>query len=84
MVEEQGTFIEVHVATSIEVCESRDRKGLYAQARAGKIKGFTGIDDPYEVPEYPELRIDTAKYSIAEGVNLVMAKLVEMGIIQSF
>lgn len=82
MVEEQGSFIEIHVATSIEVCESRDRKGLYAQARAGKIKGFTGIDDPYEVPENPELRIDTAEYSIAEAVDLVLAKLTEMGIIQ--
>lgn len=84
MVEEHGTFIEIHVATSIEICESRDRKGLYAQARAGKIKGFTGIDDPYEVPESPELRIDTAEYSISEAVNLVMAKLSEMAIIQGF
>ena len=83
-VEEQGSFLEIHVATSLEVCESRDRKGLYAQARAGKIKGFTGIDDPYEVPENPELRIDTAQYSISEAVNLVLEKLTEMGIIQDF
>lgn len=82
MVEEQGTFVEIHVATSIDVCESRDRKGLYALARAGKLKGFTGIDDPYEVPEHPELRIDTAQHSIAEAVDLVLAKLTEMGIIQ--
>jgi sulfate adenylyltransferase len=81
MVEEQGSFIEVHVATSIDVCESRDRKGLYALARAGKIKGFTGIDDPYEVPEHPELRIDTSHYSISEAVDVVLAKLVELGII---
>jgi sulfate adenylyltransferase len=84
MVEEHGTFVEIHVATSIDVCESRDRKGLYALARSGKLKGFTGIDDPYEVPEHPELRIDTSEYSIAEGVDLVLAKLTEMGIIKGF
>src|SRR5262249_4517770 len=56
-----GGFIEVHVATPIEVCEQRDRKGLYAKARAGLVKGFTGIDDPYETPENPEIRIDTAE-----------------------
>jgi len=58
MVEAHGDFIEVHVATALEVCEARDRKGLYAQARAGRIAAFTGISDPYEVPERPELRID--------------------------
>jgi sulfate adenylyltransferase len=83
MIEEHGTFVEIHVATSIDVCESRDRKGLYALARSGKLKGFTGIDDPYEVPEHPELRIDTSEYSIAEGVDKVLEKLVEMGILQS-
>jgi sulfate adenylyltransferase len=84
MVEEHGTFVEIHVATAIDVCESRDRKGLYALARSGKLKGFTGIDDPYEVPEHPELRIDTSEYSIAEAVDLVLAKLTEMGIISGF
>jgi sulfate adenylyltransferase len=84
MIEEHGTFVEIHIATSIDVCESRDRKGLYALARSGKLKGFTGIDDPYEVPEHPELRIDTSEYSIAEGVDLVLAKLTEMGIIKGF
>ncbi|AVP95759.1 adenylyltransferase [Ahniella affigens] len=54
-----AAFIEIHVATSLEICEARDRKGLYAQARAGKLKQFTGIDDPYEAPEKPELRFDT-------------------------
>lgn len=58
LVEAQGAFVEIHVATALEVCEARDRKGLYAQARAGKIAHFTGISDPYEVPEQPELRID--------------------------
>ncbi len=59
MIESVGVFIEVHVATSLEECERRDRKGLYALARAGKIKEFTGISDPYETPENPELRIET-------------------------
>jgi sulfate adenylyltransferase len=58
LVEAHGAFIEIHVATSLDVCEGRDRKGLYAQARAGKIAHFTGISDPYEVPASPELRID--------------------------
>jgi sulfate adenylyltransferase len=58
LVEAHGDFIEIHVATPLEVCEARDRKGLYAQARAGKIAHFTGISDPYEVPEQPEIRVD--------------------------
>ncbi|ULU23140.1 bifunctional sulfate adenylyltransferase/adenylylsulfate kinase [Dyella terrae] len=58
LVEAHGDFIEIHVATTLDVCEARDRKGLYAQARAGAITHFTGISDPYEVPVHPELRID--------------------------
>jgi sulfate adenylyltransferase len=58
LVEAHGDFIEIHVDTALGVCEARDRKGLYAQARAGKITQFTGISDPYEVPENPELRLD--------------------------
>ncbi len=58
LVEAHGDFIEIHVDTALGVCEARDRKGLYAQARAGKIAQFTGISDPYEIPENPELRID--------------------------
>src|SRR5205814_3759952 len=53
MIEQYGMFVEVHVATPIEICEARDRKGLYKKAREGKITGFTGIDDPYETPEKP-------------------------------
>jgi sulfate adenylyltransferase len=61
MVEEQGgAFIEVHVATPLEVCEARDVKGLYAEARAGRRTGFTGIDDPYEAPENPDITVDTS------------------------
>ena len=63
MVEQYGAFIEIHVATPLDVCESRDRKGLYAKARKGLILEFTGVSDPYEVPENPEVRIDTSKSS---------------------
>lgn len=59
IVEQQGIFVEVHVATPLAECERRDMKGLYAKARRGEIKGFTGVDDPYEDPENPELRVDT-------------------------
>jgi sulfate adenylyltransferase len=81
MIEEQGSFIEIHVATALDICESRDRKGLYALARSGKLKGFTGIDDPYEIPEQPELRIDTSQYTIDQAVNIVLDKLIAMEII---
>src|SRR6266550_4396718 len=54
-----ANFVEIHVATPLEVCEQRDKKGLYAKARRGEIKNFTGIDDPYEPPSNPELTIDT-------------------------
>ncbi len=62
MIEPLGGFLEIHVATPIEMCEARDRKGLYAKARAGILKGFTGVSDPYEVPENPELRLDTTEH----------------------
>ncbi len=81
MIDEVGAFVQIHVATPIEVCESRDRKGLYAMARAGKIKGFTGIDDPYEAPENPELVIDTSQYSMTDAVNIVIDKLKELGLL---
>lgn len=82
MVEETGGgFIEVHIATPLEECERRDRKGLYAKARAGLIKNFTGIDDPYEVPENPELRIDTTDCTPDEAAQQVILKLEHMGYI---
>ena len=83
MIEQYGSFIEIHVATPIEVCEQRDRKGLYALARAGKIKGFTGIDDPYEVPENPELSIDTSQYSMEAAVNIVLERIIELGVLEN-
>ncbi len=65
-------FIEVHVSAPLDVCEARDVKGLYAQSRRGEIRGFTGIDDPYEEPEQPELVIDTSRQTVAESVTAVM------------
>ncbi|PWG64138.1 bifunctional sulfate adenylyltransferase/adenylylsulfate kinase [Sediminicurvatus halobius] len=82
MVEETGGgFIEIHVSTPLEECERRDRKGLYAKARAGLIKGFTGIDDPYEAPETPELAIDTTDCSPDEAAQQVILKLERLGFI---
>jgi sulfate adenylyltransferase len=71
LVQSHGTFVEIHVSTPLEVCEARDRKGLYAAARAGKIKGFTGIDDPYETPATPELRIDSSGVTVTDAVDQV-------------
>ena len=77
-----GCFIEVYVATSLEACEARDVKGLYAKARAGEIKGFTGIDDPYEAPESAELTLDTAGKPVDACVQEVIRLLETRNIIQ--
>jgi sulfate adenylyltransferase len=82
MIEPNGGFIEIHVATPIEVCESRDRKGLYAKARAGLIKGFTGIDDPYEVPENPEMAVDTSDLTPDIIAHRIIVKLESLGFIR--
>ena len=79
MVSAHGAFIEVHVSTPLEVCESRDRKGLYAKARQGIIPEFTGVSDPYEVPQTPELRIDTTSLSPMEAAEEVYLYLVREG-----
>jgi sulfate adenylyltransferase len=76
-IEKVGGFIEIHVATPINVCESRDRKGMYAKARAGLIKGFTGIDDPYEIPEAPEVRVDTSGKTPDEAAQEILVYLGE-------
>jgi sulfate adenylyltransferase len=81
LIEPGGGFIEVHVATPLDECERRDRKGLYKLAREGKLKQFTGIDDPYETPENPELRIDTVALSPDEAADVIIAKLTEMGLL---
>jgi adenylylsulfate kinase len=76
-----GEFIEVYVNASLETCEKRDPKGLYKKARAGEIKGFTGIDDPYEAPEKPELVLDSDNKGIDELANEVVAYLKSKGLL---
>jgi adenylylsulfate kinase len=73
--EGNSTFVEVFVATSLEDCEERDTKGLYAKARSGEIKEFTGISDPYEEPENPEIRIETAGKTPEENAQEILAYL---------
>jgi adenylylsulfate kinase len=75
-----GEFIEVFVDTPIEVCEERDPKGLYKKARAGEIKGFTGIDDPYEPPVSPELTLSAAEKTPGAIADEVLVYLIEQGI----
>ncbi len=74
-----NNFIEVYVNTPLEICIKRDVKGMYKKALAGEIKGFTGVDDPYEEPENPELVIETQNESVAESAAKVIAKLKELG-----
>ena len=81
-IEQFGAFLEVHVATSIEECERRDRKGLYKLAREGKIKEFTGISDPYDVPEDPELRLETESVPVDNCAHQVVLKLESLGLIK--
>ncbi|MCL5776775.1 bifunctional sulfate adenylyltransferase/adenylylsulfate kinase [Limibaculum sp. FT325] len=80
MIEQYGAFVEVHVATSVEECERRDRKGLYKLAREGKIKEFTGISDPYEAPESPEVRVETVSVTPDDCAHQVMLKLESLGL----
>jgi adenylylsulfate kinase len=75
--ESSVTYVEVHVATPVEVCAERDVKGLYAQARAGTLRGFTGVDDPYEPPPSPDLRLDTAGRSVEDTVAALHGLLVD-------
>ncbi|OBY24339.1 bifunctional sulfate adenylyltransferase/adenylylsulfate kinase [Leisingera sp. JC1] len=82
-VEQFGAFVEVHVATSIEECERRDRKGLYKLAREGKIKEFTGISDPYDVPQNPELSVETENVDVDNCAHQVLLKLESMGLIKA-
>ena len=81
LIEPLGGFLEIHVATSLEECERRDRKGLYKLAREGKIKEFTGISDPYEVPENAELVIQTEELSPDLAAHRVVLALESMGYI---
>ena len=75
----EGEFVEVHVDTSLAVAEARDRKGLYKKARRGELTNFTGIDSPYEVPENPEIRIDTSQTSIETAADMIIDHLAQKG-----
>jgi len=78
---DDGEFIEIYVEASLETCEDRDPKGLYKKARAGEIKGFTGIDDPYEAPEAPELKLDSDTRDIETLADEVIDYLKVRGIV---
>lgn len=82
MIEPLGGFLEVYVATPLHECEKRDRKGLYRLAREGKIKNFTGIDDPYEEPDAPEMIINTLEMTPDEAAHALVLKLESMGLIE--
>lgn len=82
LIESRGGFVEVYVGTPLDICEGRDRKGLYAKARAGLLKGFTGIDDPYEVPEKAEVTIDTTDLTPDEAAQEVLLYLERAGYIK--
>ncbi|MBI5469887.1 bifunctional sulfate adenylyltransferase/adenylylsulfate kinase [Candidatus Kaiserbacteria bacterium] len=81
LIAKNGTYIEIYVSTPIAVCEKRDRKGLYKKARAGLLKGFTGIDDPYEIPKHPELTLDTSKMTSEKSVEKIIDLLKRQDII---
>jgi len=81
MVEAHGTFVEVFVDASVDECARRDVKGLYEKAFKGEITGFTGVDDPYEEPRNPELRIETEQHSPEESAHRILAHLEERGLI---
>ena len=81
-VEEFGPFIEVYVKASVEECARRDVKGLYEKALRGEIKGFTGVDDPYEEPASPELVIDTEEHDAEESARLIVDKLEQLGLVE--
>jgi sulfate adenylyltransferase len=82
LISRYGGYIEVYLSTPLAVCEQRDRKGMYAKARAGIVKGFTGIDDPYEAPVNPELNIDTSTLTPEEGAQEILLYLAEQGYIK--
>jgi adenylyl-sulfate kinase len=74
-----GRFVEVYVSTPLDICEGRDVKGLYKKARAGQIKEMTGVDDPYEPPEHPEIVVDTLKLTPAESAEFILHELDRLG-----
>ncbi|HXR65006.1 MAG TPA: adenylyl-sulfate kinase [Ktedonobacteraceae bacterium] len=81
--QEIGNFVEIYVKCPLEVCRERDVKGLYKLVDEGKIQHFTGVDDPYEEPENPNLVVETNKQTIEESVTIILAKLTELGYLES-
>jgi adenylylsulfate kinase len=80
----RGTrYLEIHVATPVEICARRDVKGLYAAQAAGRLRGLTGVDDPYEAPAAPDLRLDTDGRTVAESVDQAWRSLLDRGLIQA-
>ena len=82
-INQYGGFIEVFVATPIDVCKQRDIKGLYSKAELGLIEGFTGVNDPYEIPIDPEIIIDTSIINVFDAVQIILAKLIELGYVDT-
>jgi adenylylsulfate kinase len=80
--QEIGNFVEIYVNCPLEVCRQRDVKGLYKLVDEGKMKNFTGVDDPYEAPENPDLVVETDKETIDESVERILAKLEELGYLE--
>jgi len=76
-------FVEVFVDTPLEVCEARDTKGMYAKARRGEMKHFTGIDDPYEPPQQPEITLDTVRHMPEENARLILHHLCQHGFVRT-
>jgi sulfate adenylyltransferase len=76
-------FVEIFVDTPLEVCDARDVKGLYARVRRGELKGFTGIDDPYEPPQHPEITLDTVNHTPQENASFIVEYLIERGFIRA-
>jgi len=79
---EVGGYCEVYCSTPVATCEQRDRKGLYLKAKAGKLPNFTGISDPYEIPEKPEVAFDTTTVSIEDACNQIIEWLVKEGYVK--
>lgn len=83
LISQYGGYIEIYVSTSLEECEKRDTKGLYGKAKRGEFKGLTGVDDPYEIPQNPEIRIDAERLTIEESVQMIMNYLFDVGYLRA-
>lgn len=79
LISQHGGYIEIHISTPVSVCEERDTKGLYKKARDGQLKGLTGVDDPYEIPDKADITIDTTRLSLDEAVKMIIDYLTDTG-----